>query len=125
MSLYSIQQIQKVYDTGDKPVLVVCNDLKSYVCKHNNGQTPAKKLFAEWMSHSLLKEIGIAVAQKAIVELKEEHILPSANCQPAFFKNTPLFATQHLKESLEWSQFNLKDKKFILNKEDLQKNCIF
>ena len=45
--IQSVQVIQKVYDTGDNPVLVECNDLNSYVCKHNRGQKVATKLFAE------------------------------------------------------------------------------
>ena len=117
--LHSIQRIQKVYDTGDKPVLVECNDLNAYVCKHNRGQNPATKLFAEWISYALLKELGVALAPKALVEIKEEHITPSGNCQPAFFKNIPLFATLHLDEALEWSQFKLKEQKLILNKRDI------
>jgi len=125
MILHSIQNIQKVYDTGDKPVLVECNDLNSYVCKHNNGQTPAKKLFVEWMSHALLKGMGVVVASKAIVQVKEEHITASGVCQPLFFKDTPLFATKYLDEAVEWSQFKLKDRKLILNKQDLIKIAFF
>lgn len=123
--LHSIQPIQKVYDTGDNPVLVECNDINLYVCKHNRGQTPAKKLFAEWMSHALLDGLGATVAPKALVQIKEEHIEPSGICQPAFFKNGPLFATQFLEEALEWSQFKLKDKNQIINKEVVLKIALF
>lgn len=123
--LHSIQPILKIYETGDNPVLVECNDLNSYVCKHNRGQLPAKKLFAEWMSHALLAGMGITLAPKQLVQLKEEHIEPSGNCQPAFFRNTPLFATQFLDEALEWSQFNLKDTKLIVNKEDILRIAFF
>lgn len=123
--LHSIQNIEKVYDTGDKPVLVECNDLNSYVCKHNNGRTPAKKLFVEWISHGLLNGIEIALAKREIVHVKEEHTLKSGICQPIFFKDMPLFATRFLNEALEWSQFNLKDKKLIINKKDLIKIAVF
>ena len=123
--LHSIQHIQKVFDTGDNPVLVECNDLNYYVCKHNNGRTPAKKLFAEWMSHALLQGMEVAVAPKAIVQIREEHITPSGICQPVFFKDVPLFATHYLDEAVEWNKFKLKDIKLIINKEDLIKIAFF
>lgn len=123
--LHSIQNIEKVFDTGDKPVLVECNDLNSYVCKHNNGQTPAKKLFVEWISHGLLNGIEVALAKREIVHVKEEHVIRGANCQPIFFKDVPLFATRFLDEALEWSQFNLRDQKLITNKNDLLKIAFF
>ena len=123
--LQSNQLIKKVYETGDKPVLVECEDFNSYVCKHNHGQNISTKLFAEWISHILMEAIGISVAPKELVCIKEEHIEASSNCQPAFFKNIPLFATKYLDESLELSQFNLKDIKLITNKLDLAKIAFF
>lgn len=123
--LHSIQNILKVYDTGDKPVLVRCNDLNDYVCKHNYGQKIAYKLFIEWIGHAFMKEFGVSVASRTLVRLKDEHVLGTANCQPVFFKSIPLFATQYLEEALEWSQFNLKDLKFIQNREDVAKIAFF
>ena len=34
-TLQSIEQVEIVYDTGDKPVLVHCDDMNFYVCKYN------------------------------------------------------------------------------------------
>lgn len=123
--LYSIQNIKLVYDTGDNPVLVECNDLIDYICKHNRGQKQAYKLFSEWMSHAFLEAMEVAVPTKALVEVKENHIVPSSICQPIFFKGIPTFATQFLHESIEWSQFNLKDHRSIVNKQDLMKIAFF
>lgn len=117
--LQTIQPILHIYETGDNPVLVECNDLNSYVCKHNRGQTPAKKLFAEWMSHALLEGMGVVVAPKELVHVRAEHVEPSRICQPVFFREVPLFATRFLDEALEWSQFNLRDTKLIVNKKDI------
>jgi hypothetical protein len=36
--LHSIQNIEIVFDTGDKPVLAECNDLNSYVYIRNSGR---------------------------------------------------------------------------------------
>lgn len=123
--LHSIQNIEKIFDTGDKPVLVECSDLNAYVCKHNNGRTPAMKLFVEWISHGLLSGFQVPLASRELVQIKQEHVIGTANCQPVFFKNMPLFATRFLEEALEWSQFNLKDQKLITNKNDLIKIAIF
>lgn len=117
--LTSNQYIKKVYGTGDNPVLVECNDLKDYVCKHNRGQRTATKLFAEWIAHALLQELKVAVPTKELVIVKEEHIQVSGNCQPAFFKGIPLFATEFIEEALEWSQLNTNDAKQIINKDDI------
>jgi hypothetical protein len=117
--LKSIQLIKKVYNSGDNPVLVECNDLNDYVGKHNRGQTPANKLFAEWICHSLLEACNVSMAPKELIEIQEHHVLASGNCQPAFFKNVPCFGTLFLEEALEWSQFDLADAKLLTNKEDL------
>ncbi len=117
--LYSIQEIKQIYSTGDNPVLVECNDLRDYVCKHNRGALPAYKLFAEWLVHSFLEELNIRVATKQLVEIKEEHVLISKFCQPIFFKNIKCFATEFHQEAIEWSLFPLEKSKWIINKEDL------
>lgn len=117
--LYSIQTIKTVYQTGDLPVLVECNDLNDYVCKHSRGQRSAYKLFAEWICHCLLEDLGVAVAPKTLVQIKDEHVLGTVDCQMAFFRNVPSFGTVHLKEVVEWNQFNLKDTKLLVNVDDL------
>lgn len=117
--LYSIQKIKLVYNTGDKPVLYTCNDLKDYVCKHNGGQHAAYKLFAEWICHTLLSDLKISVPKKELIQIKEAHVLGNTSCQFLFFKDKPCFGTLHLEEALEWSQFNLFDSKLITNTKDL------
>lgn len=117
--LHSIQTIKHVYTTGDLPVLVECVDLNDYVCKHNRGQIVSYKLFAEWMCHALLADLGVVVPKKELVKIKDEHVLGTSECQIAFFKNTTCFGTLHLKEALEWSQFPIEQEKLITNKQDL------
>jgi hypothetical protein len=77
------------------------------------------------MGHALLAALDVRVAPKELVWVKEDHVVPSTMCQPRFFSHTPLFATQFLEDALEWSQFNLKNVKQIVNKEDLLKIAFF
>lgn len=120
--LKSISNISIVYDTGDKPVLVECEDLNDYVCKHNQGQSPCKKLFAEYLAYCLLDEMKVKLPPFSFIEIKEEHVdKPSGECQPRFFKAIDCFGTLHLKEALEWSVFSFEKKELrkIKNQEDL------
>ena len=116
---YTIQSIHKVFDTGDKPVLVFCDDLEFYVCKHNQGNTNANKLFCELISLELLQALNISVPAYDFIQVKEEHIIAQSNCQPAFFKNKTSFGTKNLHEALEFSQFLIENYKHISNKKDL------
>lgn len=117
----SIQKIKRIYETGQWPVLVECDDLNEYVCKHNRGQSPCYTLFAEWFAHEMLLQLGTRTAQRAFVKIKEEHVEASGTCQPIFFKDLPCFGTRYLEESLEWSQFKFSanDLKNINNPEDI------
>lgn len=121
--LHSIQEIEKVYDTGDKPVLVQCSDLEYYVCKHNKGRKPCYSLFAEYLSYHLLKTLNIQLPVLAFIEIKAEHIRPTPICQPIFYKNLVCTGSTYLKTSLEWSnfEFDKKDIKKIQNPIDLAK----
>ena len=120
--LKSISPISQIYDTGDKPVLVECEDLNDYVCKHNQGQSPCKKLFAEYLAYHLLDLLEVKLPPSNLIEVKLEHVTkPSGNCQPRFFKDVDCFGTLHLKEAQEWSAFpfNQKDINKIKNHEDM------
>jgi hypothetical protein len=120
--LKSISPISRVYETGDKPVLVQCEDLNDYVCKHNQGQSPCKKLIAEYLAYCFLDKLDVKLPPMSFIEVKEEHIdKPTGDCQPQFFKNIECFGTLHLKEAIEWSAFSFdkKDLKKIKNQEDL------
>lgn len=82
----SIQTIHQVIDTGDKPVLVTCNDLNDYVCKHNRTGRVAVKLFSELLCNNLLKALGVKTPPFEFVSVLEEHTLIQADCQPAFLR---------------------------------------
>ncbi len=121
--LQSITAITKVFETNQKPVLVLCEDFEHYVCKHNHGRRPAYALFCEWLAWQLLNELGVQTAPYCGVSVLEEHILPRTECQPAFFKSTTCFATLQLSDTIEVTHFPLdkKDLRRIRNGTDLLK----
>lgn len=121
--LHSIKQISKVYDTGDKPVLVQCNDLNEYVCKHGKGNNICYNLFTEYIAYRFLAILDVKLAPCAFIQVKENHILPSGACQPLFFKEIDCFGTELLNSAEEWSAFSFEKKsiKHIKNQEDIFK----
>lgn len=94
--LHSIQEILKVYNTGDQPILVQCNDLNDYVCKHSKGQRSCKSLFAEYFAYHCLDTFEVKLPSCAFIQVKERHISPTTDCQPRFFRNR-LFRYQVVK----------------------------
>lgn len=121
--LRSIAPIAKVIDTNQKPVLVFCEDLEYYVCKHNHGQRPAYALFCEWLAWHLLQQLEVSVAPFREVAVLNEHVIPSSGCQPAFFLEKTCFATLQLTDSVEITQFSFAKKELtrIRNVADLMK----
>lgn len=74
LMLHSIEPIQKVFQTsGSHPVLVSCNDRQKYVCKYVR-QTPANKLFIEYLITNLARIWKLQTPEYKFVVLKPEHI---------------------------------------------------
>jgi hypothetical protein len=72
-TLQSIEQVEKVYDTGCKPILVHCSDLEYYVCKYNTTTGAANLLFREYMAASFLRIWNLQVPIYALVNLQNHH----------------------------------------------------
>jgi hypothetical protein len=72
-NLQSIEQVEKVFDTGDKPLLIHCTDLEFYVSKYNSTAGTANLLFREFMTASFLKLWALQVPDFAIVTLQPHH----------------------------------------------------
>ena len=53
--LDSIKDIQKQYETGEYPVLVMCSDKNEYVCKYMRSLNPAYKLVCEFIGSHLVE----------------------------------------------------------------------
>lgn len=69
----SIKQIERQYDTGELPVLVVCSDKKSYICKYMRSSTAAYKLVSEFVGSQMVKQWGISSPFMSLVKIKSFH----------------------------------------------------
>lgn len=101
-TLQSIEQVEIVFDTGDKPVLVHCDDMNFYVCKYNRTTGSANLLFREFICASFLKLWGLKVPNFCFVYLQSHHN-PEQNLN---IKNgIPCFGLQHNNEYKEVDAF--------------------
>ncbi|RYU93822.1 HipA family kinase [Emticicia agri] len=126
--LHSISEIIRVFPTGDKPVLVICNDLNEWVCKYRDAQ----KLANELVASEFAKIWGIKMPQTALVKISQSHIpvgkFPNLNYQ-LFQKEC--FGTIYLADSKEIDKATLpmfKEKGFanrIKDREDFLKIALF
>lgn len=131
--LYSIQEISKVYETGDVPVLVLCDNMEEYVCKHARGNKPCEGLFAEYLAYNILKALELPLPEAAFVAVKQEHIEATIKSQlriqiqPVFFKEVICFATLKIEDAVEFVDFPINSKllRKILNPKDLVKIAWF
>lgn len=71
--LYSIKSIEKQYNTGELPVLVVCSDKESYICKYMRSSSAAYKLACEFIGATLIKLWEIPSPKMNLVKIKREH----------------------------------------------------
>jgi hypothetical protein len=102
--LNSIEAVEKVYDTGCKPLLVHASDLNFYVCKYHMSGIFADKLFREYIAASFAKEWGIHVPEFSAVTLYKEHLLPELGIRSINLKY-PCFGSLYNREYKEIDQF--------------------
>ncbi|MBN2805795.1 MAG: hypothetical protein JXR22_03985 [Prolixibacteraceae bacterium] len=130
--LYSIEPIQKVFQTQMEPVLVRCNDWQYYVCKHSK-HTPCDTLFNEFLAARFLAIWGVEVLDPFIVQIKSEHLPDkyySGKLQPASLQQS-LIGFMYLKNQKYVTQFesgfkeNLADRKKIVNLNQLVRIALF
>jgi hypothetical protein len=120
-SLTSIETIQKVFPTGDLPVLIKGSDRKFHVVKHNHGQSICYKLFAEYLVHQLFHNLGLPVMPASFFEIQSQHVVPTGDCQPAFFRQQTCFSTLYVESVYESNHLSATRAfvKPIANKRDL------
>lgn len=71
--LTSIKDIQKQYETGETPVLVMCSDKNEYICKYMRSLSPAYKLACEFIGAHFIDRWGIRSPKMNLVQIKAEH----------------------------------------------------
>jgi len=69
LRLSAISKIDKRYETGDTPFLILCSDSKSYVCKYKRPGLPANKLVCELIGARIAKSWRIITPEIAFVEM--------------------------------------------------------
>lgn len=71
--VYSLKPIEHQYRTGEEPVLVVCSDKHSYICKYMRSASAAYKLASELLGSALARHWSINSPEVAIVNIKPNH----------------------------------------------------
>lgn len=71
--LNSIKRIERQYNTGETPVLVVCSDKESYVCKYMRSSSASYKLVSEFIGAQFVSEWNLESPIMALVRIRPEH----------------------------------------------------
>lgn len=127
--LESIEDIQEVFDTGNKPVLVTCSDFNDWVCKYNRNH---KYLVNEIIASEFLKIWEIPTPETTLIQIKRKHIPVSKFSQLNYgLFESPCFGSFYLASSKEVDNTqiklfkNVRFAKKILNKEDFLRIALF
>mgnify|MGYP006872983374 CR=1 FL=1 len=73
LKLRSIKPIEHYYDTGEKPVLVVCSDTNAYICKYMRSSASAYKLACELIGSVLADSWHLCSPSIALVNINPNH----------------------------------------------------
>lgn len=71
--IHSIAPVSKVYNTGERPILVTCSDNNDYICKYTLSSGSAFKLVCELIGNSMASLWGLNNPEFALVTLSAEH----------------------------------------------------
>lgn len=126
-TLTSIQTASKQYDTGDRPILILCGDMHEYVCKHAMGGN-GMNLLCEYIAASFLKIWELPVPDFAFIKLNYEHIRP-LNISEHLVSKT-CFGSRYNRYAQELTLFTdepdiKKQKAYFDNREQLLKIALF
>lgn len=102
-TLRSIQTANLQYETGDKPVLLLCDDMQDYVCKYAlNGNSC--NLICEYIAASFLRVWELAVPEFCFVDVDYEHV-KHLNTPKRNFERT-CFGSRFGRHLIELTKFN-------------------
>jgi hypothetical protein len=118
--LSSITTASKVFQTGKQPILITCNDMNDYVCKHKHKSIYCNSLFNEYIASCFLKLWSMPIPEFAFIHVKNEHINEFAienGLEPFSFQGT-CFGSYYMQNAGDLnSLYHLIDKK-VLQKID-------
>lgn len=123
----SIQTANKQYDTGDKPLLLLCDDMQYYVCKHSMGGN-GMSLLCEYMAASFLRLWQLPVPDFSYVSINYEHV-KHFNIPKQYVERFG-FASKYERHYQEVTQFTenpdvQKQLGYMDNREDFIKIALF
>lgn len=127
---HSLYRSERMFTTGDNPILITCSDMSYWVCKH--GRMSPSVLFSEVIGSTFANLWDLKTPQISFIKVLSEH-LPNEHLnivQPAFF-NKPCFGSLFIEESQVVDKTLLpsfRNKVFrnkIVNKTDLLKIALF
>lgn len=99
-TLESIQSIEKQYNTGERPVLVMCSDFKSYVCKYMRSSLPAQKLVCEYVGQFLANIWNIPTPSMGLINIKPSHW---NNTNISHVQNVPSLGSRYMEGVIDIS----------------------
>lgn len=71
--LHSLKSIERQYQTGEEPVLVMCSDMNAYICKYMRSSAASYKLVSELIGAQMARLWRLNSPATAIVNVKAEH----------------------------------------------------
>lgn len=72
-TVYSAKRIEQQFRTGEEPVLVMCSDLSTYVCKYMRSSASAYKLACELIGARMAKAWNLSTPDIALVKILSSH----------------------------------------------------
>lgn len=123
--LNTIHKPDKVYPTAGSPMLVTCDDLQDWVCKHSRDSS---KLLNELLGSCFARKWNLNTPEICLINVKVEHI--PQNIQGINF-NKPCFGSKYIHSSKEIDNTTLvmfedpSFKKKIANKYDFLMIALF
>ena len=100
-TLYTIEDIQRIIPSLDKPVDVHCNDFENYICKYRD----VDNLLKEYLASCFLQRWQVPTPEIAFVWVKPEHIPERFGrvAKPQFF-NKECFGSRYYDQTVEVNQ---------------------
>lgn len=71
--LYSAKRIERQFNTGEEPVLVMCSDINTYICKYRRSSAAAYKLVCELIGSRMAKAWHLNTPDIAMVKIRPTH----------------------------------------------------
>ena len=96
-------EVLKIYQTGDRPILVLCSDGYHYICKYKQPGPSANKLASELIGSQFAKLWGIATPYTCLVE-NDPIIWDDAGI--SHDPIAPLLGSRRMENTIDLSNYN-------------------